>query len=55
MRDPRLPFRDASDQVWEKLRGLRAEVSGVCVKKEYDGDMLQPLLEILDIKLIQLA
>jgi len=48
MRDPRLPFRDASDQVWEKLRGLRAEVSSLCVKKDYDGDILQPLLEMID-------
>jgi hypothetical protein len=48
MNDPRLPFRDASDQVWDKLRGLRAEVSSLCVKKNHDGDMLRPLLEMID-------
>ena len=33
MKDPRLPLGNASDQVWEKLRGLRAEVSRLSVRR----------------------
>ena len=48
MEDSRRPLWDASNQVWEKLRGLQTEVSSLCAKKGHGGDMLQPLLEMID-------
>ena len=47
--DERLPLNRASDEVWEKLRGLQAHVDYLCDKMSgEDGDRLQPLLEMID-------
>ena len=47
--DQRLPLNRASNQVWEKLRGLRAHVDHLCGKMSGEGgDRLQPLLEMID-------
>ena len=49
IKDQRLPLNRASDQVWEKLRGLRAHVDYLCGKMSgEDGHMLQPLLEMIN-------
>lgn len=49
IQDQRLPLNRASDQVWERLRGLRAHVDHLCCKMSGDdGDRLQPLLEMID-------